>query len=119
MGLECDLIDDADDIDHAIAGNIDLRHRVDGVSFLKRGVRQYRESNRILLTGRDARRPCDDHPSGGGRSRQPGEVTAMAFEDPQAAGFWQMEVATLLSQIGYVSLPMELAEKLYYGERQR
>jgi len=30
-----------------------------------------------------------------------------------------MEAATLLSQIGYVSLPMELAEKLYYGERQR
>jgi response regulator RpfG family c-di-GMP phosphodiesterase len=30
--------------------------------------------------------------------------------------FWQLEAAALLSQIGYLSLPMELVEKLYYGE---
>ena len=31
-------------------------------------------------------------------------------------GFWQLEAATMLSQIGYMSLPVELVEKLYYGE---
>ena len=30
--------------------------------------------------------------------------------------FWQLEAAALLSQIGYLSLPAELVEKLYYGE---
>jgi response regulator RpfG family c-di-GMP phosphodiesterase len=33
------------------------------------------------------------------------------------AGFWQLEAAAMLSQIGYVSLPIELVEKLYYGKR--
>ncbi|HEV8332819.1 MAG TPA: HD domain-containing phosphohydrolase [Steroidobacteraceae bacterium] len=32
-------------------------------------------------------------------------------------GFWQLEAAAMLSQLGYVSLPIELVEKLYYGER--
>lgn len=32
-------------------------------------------------------------------------------------GFWQLEAAAMLSQIGYVSLPIETVEKLYYGER--
>ncbi|HEY0745684.1 MAG TPA: HD domain-containing phosphohydrolase, partial [Steroidobacteraceae bacterium] len=32
-------------------------------------------------------------------------------------GFWQLEAAAMLSQIGYVSLPVELVEKLYYGKR--
>jgi response regulator RpfG family c-di-GMP phosphodiesterase len=32
-------------------------------------------------------------------------------------GFWQLEAAAMLSQIGYISLPVELVEKLYYGER--
>src|SRR5579872_1403551 len=31
--------------------------------------------------------------------------------------FWQLEAATLLSQIGYLSLPTQLLEKLYYGEQ--
>ena len=33
------------------------------------------------------------------------------------AGFWQLEAAAMLSQIGYLSLPVEMVEKLYYGER--
>ena len=33
------------------------------------------------------------------------------------AGFWQLEAAAMLSQIGYISLPVELVEKLYYGKR--
>jgi response regulator RpfG family c-di-GMP phosphodiesterase len=31
--------------------------------------------------------------------------------------FWQLEAAAMLSQIGYISLPAELVEKVYYGER--
>jgi response regulator RpfG family c-di-GMP phosphodiesterase len=31
--------------------------------------------------------------------------------------FWQLEAAAMLSQIGYISLPVELMEKLYYGKR--
>ncbi len=32
-------------------------------------------------------------------------------------GFWQLEAAAMLSQIGFISLPVELVEKLYYGKR--
>ena len=32
-------------------------------------------------------------------------------------GYWQLEAATMLSQLGNVSLPVELVEKLYYGEK--
>ena len=32
-------------------------------------------------------------------------------------GFWQLEAAAMLSQVGYISLPTELVEKLYYGKR--
>jgi hypothetical protein len=31
--------------------------------------------------------------------------------------FWQLDAAAMLSQLGYLSLPVELVEKLYYGER--
>jgi response regulator RpfG family c-di-GMP phosphodiesterase len=31
-------------------------------------------------------------------------------------GFWQLEAAAMLSQIGYISLPVELVEKLYYAK---
>jgi CheY-like chemotaxis protein len=32
-------------------------------------------------------------------------------------GFWQLEAAVMLTQIGFISLPVELVEKLYYGKR--
>jgi DNA-binding NtrC family response regulator len=32
-------------------------------------------------------------------------------------GFWQLEAAAMLSQIGYISLPVELAEKLFDAKR--
>ena len=32
-------------------------------------------------------------------------------------GFWQLEAAAMLSQIGFISLPVELVEKIYYGKR--
>ena len=47
-------------------------------------------------------------------------VTRLATELAAAlghAGFWQLEAAAMLSQIGFVSLPVELAEKLYYAKR--
>lgn len=34
----------------------------------------------------------------------------------QCTDFWQLETAALLSQIGYLSLPPQLLDKLYYGE---
>lgn len=43
---------------------------------------------------------------------------AMQFADELGCtGFWQLEAAAMLSQLGYLSLPVELVEKLYYGER--
>ena len=33
------------------------------------------------------------------------------------SGYWQLEAAAMLSQLGYLSLPIELVEKMYYGER--
>jgi hypothetical protein len=43
---------------------------------------------------------------------------AMQFaESLGCSGFWQLEAAAMLSQIGYVSLPTELVDKLYYGEQ--
>lgn len=47
-------------------------------------------------------------------------VTRLATELCAAMGtknFWQLETAAMLSQLGYISLPVELVEKLYYGER--
>jgi response regulator RpfG family c-di-GMP phosphodiesterase len=42
---------------------------------------------------------------------------AMEFAgDLGCRGFWQLEAAAMLSQLGYLSLPVELVEKLYYGE---
>jgi hypothetical protein len=32
------------------------------------------------------------------------------------SGYWQLEAAAMLSQLGYLSLPLELVEKIYYGE---
>lgn len=49
-----------------------------------------------------------------------GRIKRLAMQFAQvlgATGFWQLEAAAMLSQLGYVSLPVELVEKLYYGER--
>jgi response regulator RpfG family c-di-GMP phosphodiesterase len=43
---------------------------------------------------------------------------AMELADRQGhKEFWQLSAAAMLSQIGYISLPSEMVEKLYYGER--
>jgi CheY-like chemotaxis protein len=47
-------------------------------------------------------------------------VTRLATDLAGAQGssaFWQLEAAAMVSQLGFVSLPVELAEKLYYGKR--
>jgi len=57
------------------------------------------------------------HPAAFGRTTR---VTRLAMQLATAIGmtdFWQIEAAAMLSQIGYVSLPTELVEKLYYGKR--
>jgi hypothetical protein len=46
-------------------------------------------------------------------------VKRLAMEFSAACGspeYWQLEAAAMLSQVGYLSLPTELVEKLYYGE---
>jgi response regulator RpfG family c-di-GMP phosphodiesterase len=42
---------------------------------------------------------------------------AMGFADSLSMpGYWQLEAAVMLSQLGYLSLPVNLVEKVYYGE---
>jgi CheY-like chemotaxis protein len=57
------------------------------------------------------------HPAAFGRATR---VTRLATDLAAATGkqgFWQLEAAAMLSQIGYIALPTELVEKLYYGKR--
>jgi response regulator RpfG family c-di-GMP phosphodiesterase len=53
-----------------------------------------------------------------GRARRVKRL-AMDFSTSLGLGeeFWQLEASAMLSQIGYISLPVELAEKVYYGEQ--
>ena len=46
-------------------------------------------------------------------------VKRLAMQFAQSLGrkeFWQLEAAAMLSQLGYLSLPGDLVEKLYHGE---
>jgi CheY-like chemotaxis protein len=57
------------------------------------------------------------HPVAFGRATR---VTRLATDLAAVIGkpdFWQLQAAAMLSQIGYVALPAELVEKLYYGKR--
>lgn len=38
-------------------------------------------------------------------------------ETLDCSAYWQLEAAAMLSQLGYLSLPADLVEKLYYGEK--
>lgn len=149
---------------------------MDGATFLKRVMRTYPETSRILLTGEPGRdaavlavnegqifrfltKPCPPdqlkaaieaaviqhrlvtaervllqetvigciqalidvlaitNPVAFGRASR---IKRLAMEFAQhvgCRGFWQLEAASMLSQLGYLSLPVELVEKLYYGER--
>ena len=50
-----------------------------------------------------------------GRASRVKRLTMELAEAMGCTGFWQLEAATMLSQIGYISLPVELVEKLYNG----
>jgi len=52
-----------------------------------------------------------------GRARRIKQQAADLAVAAGAKGFWQLEAAAMLSQLGYISLPTELVEKLYYGKR--
>lgn len=52
----------------------------------------------------------------GRASRVRGQAMSLAAE-LGCGNFWQLDAASMLSQLGYLSLPVELVEKLYYGER--
>ena len=43
---------------------------------------------------------------------------AIEFADTlECRNYWQLEAAAMLSQLGYLSLPPQLVEKMYYGEQ--
>jgi response regulator RpfG family c-di-GMP phosphodiesterase len=52
-----------------------------------------------------------------GRAKRITRMAMQFAESMGCAGYWQLEAAAMLSQIGYLSLPVELVEKLYYGEQ--
>jgi response regulator RpfG family c-di-GMP phosphodiesterase len=148
----------------------------DGATFLKRVMRTYPDTTRILLTGEPGRdaavlavnegqifrfltKPCPPdqlkaaieagviqyrvvtaerllmqetvigciqalidvlaitNPVAFGRASRLKRVAIQFAESMGCVGYWQLEAATMLSQLGYLSLPIELVEKLYYGER--
>jgi CheY-like chemotaxis protein len=52
-----------------------------------------------------------------GRSNRVKSLAMAVAREAGHASFWQLEAAAMLSQIGYISLPVELVEKLYYGSK--
>jgi response regulator RpfG family c-di-GMP phosphodiesterase len=57
------------------------------------------------------------NPAAFGRATRVQRLAMELAEAIGTKGFWQLEAAAMLSQIGFVALPVELAEKLYYGKR--
>jgi response regulator RpfG family c-di-GMP phosphodiesterase len=52
-----------------------------------------------------------------GRATRVKRMTSELAAAMGAKAVWQLEAAAMLSQIGFISLPVELVEKLYYGKR--
>jgi response regulator RpfG family c-di-GMP phosphodiesterase len=52
-----------------------------------------------------------------GRATRVKRLATELAEGRGHTGFWQLSAAAMVSQIGYISLPAELVEKMYYGER--
>jgi hypothetical protein len=59
----------------------------------------------------------NDHPVAFGRASRVKRLAIRFSDSLGCRGYWQLEAASMLSQLGYLSLPIELVEKLYYGER--
>ena len=57
------------------------------------------------------------NPVAHGRASRAKRIALSFATSLKMPGFWQLEAATMLSQLGYLSLPVELVEKVYYGER--
>lgn len=52
-----------------------------------------------------------------GRASRIKRLAMELADDMECPDFWQLESAAMLSQIGYMSLPIEVVDKIYYGER--
>jgi response regulator RpfG family c-di-GMP phosphodiesterase len=52
-----------------------------------------------------------------GRATRVKRLAAELAASTGRLSFWQLEAAAMVSQIGYISLPVDLAEKLYHGKR--
>jgi response regulator RpfG family c-di-GMP phosphodiesterase len=52
-----------------------------------------------------------------GRANRVKRLTTGLAEKLGTGAFWQLDAAAMLSQIGFLSLPVELVDKLYYGEK--
>jgi CheY-like chemotaxis protein len=50
-----------------------------------------------------------------GRSRRLQKLVMQFARSLGYEEFWQLEAAAMLSQIGYISIPVELTERIYYG----
>ncbi len=57
------------------------------------------------------------HPVAFGRATRLKRLASDLAEAVGQKGFWQLEAAAMVSQLGLISLPNELVEKLYYGKR--
>ena len=57
------------------------------------------------------------HPAAFGRATRIKRSVSEMLAATAATDTWQIEVAAMLSQIGYASLPAELNEKVYFGHR--
>jgi len=51
-----------------------------------------------------------------GRASRAKKIAVEFAASLQMHAYWQLEAATMLSQLGYLALPVELVEKLYFGE---
>jgi CheY-like chemotaxis protein len=57
------------------------------------------------------------HPVAFGRATRVKRLATDLAAALGSQGFWQLEAAAMLSQIGYISLPVDLVDKLFYGKR--
>ncbi len=91
---------------------------------LEAGVAQYRLHNAERLVMQETLIECISalmevlavtNPVAFGRAERIKLIVQHLARWLDSAGFWQLEAAALLSQLGYFSVNTELAEKMYYG----
>ncbi len=57
------------------------------------------------------------HPAAFGRATRLKRLASDMAAALGQKGFWQLEAAAMISQLGFISLPAEVLEKLYHGKR--